>query len=346
MIETMKQLCALPGVSSFEDRVREYLAERARPYAQRIQVDALGNLIVWKKGERSGGPRLMVCAHMDEVGLMVERITDDGYLKFSCVGGIDRRVLLGQRVFVGWEQIPGVVGLKAIHLTTAQERKTVPKLEQLYIDIGAKSRQEAQEQVEPGDFASFQGDCLEFGSGMFRAKAIDDRVGCAVALKLLEQPLPMDCVFAFTAQEEVGCRGAFGAAFGLEPELALVLETTTAADLPQVKGQRRVCQVGQGPVLSLIDGGTVYDRELFRLLRDTAQSLQVPWQVKHYVAGGNDARAVQRTKAGVRVAGLSVPVRYLHAPYSVAALEDCRQTLTLARGFLDAVARRLPVQGL
>ncbi|MCD8004795.1 MAG: M42 family metallopeptidase [Oscillospiraceae bacterium] len=339
MIETLKQLCTLPGVSSFEDRVRDYLRKRAEPCAQRVQTDALGNLLVWKKGARSGGPRLLICAHMDEVGLMVDRVTDEGYLKFSCVGGIDRRILLGQRVFVGWEQIPGVVGLKAVHLTTAQERKTVPKAEELYIDIGAKDRREAEERVEPGDFASFQEDCLEFGAGMLRAKAIDDRVGCAAALKLLEQPLPMDCVFAFTAQEEVGCQGAFGAAFGLEPELALVLETTTAADLPQVKGQRRVCQVGQGPVLSLVDGSTVYDRELFRLLQRTAEGLQIPWQVKHYIAGGNDARAVQRTKAGVRVAGLSVPVRYLHAPYSVASLEDCRRTLALARGFLDAIAQ-------
>lgn len=341
MIETLKQLCALPGVSSFEDRVRDYLLERAKPHVQRFQVDALGNLILWKKGEKSAGNRLLLTAHMDEVGLMVRQITDDGYLKFSCVGGIDRRVLIGQRVFVGWDQIPGVVGLKAIHLTTAEERKKVPKLEEFYIDIGAKSRQEAEKQVQLGDFASFDGECLEFGDGMLKAKAIDDRVGCAVLLKLLEQPLPMDCVFAFTAQEEVGCRGAFGAAFSVEPEIALMLETTTAADLPEVKGQRRVCQPGQGPVLSLMDGGTVFDKELFRLLQTTAGGLQIPWQVKHYISGGNDARAIQRTKAGVRMAGLSAAVRYLHSPSSVACLEDCRQLLALARGFVEAVAEQI-----
>lgn len=338
MIETLKTLCALSGVASFEDPVRDYLMEQVSPYADELRVDAMGNLIVFKKGAKTTGNKLMLCAHMDEVGLIVRHITDDGYLKFSAVGGIDRRVLIGKRVFVGWDRVPGIIGLKAVHLTTADERTKVPKLEDFYVDIGAKNREEAEGLVSLGDFAVFDNECMEFGNGMFKAKAIDDRVGCAVMLKLLQRELPMDCTFVFTVQEEVGTRGAFGAAFSVTPEIALVLETTTAADLPGIKGQKRVCEPGHGPVISLMDGGTVYDKELFRLLCDTADAHSIPWQVKHYIAGGNDSRAVQRTKAGVRVAGISAAVRYLHAPTSVGCVKDFEQMLTLTAAFVDALA--------
>ena len=339
MIETVKTLCALSGVASFEDPVREYLMEQAKPFADDMRVDALGNLIVFKKGAKSTGNKLMLCAHMDEVGLIIKRITDDGYLKFAAIGGIDRRVLIGKRVFIGWNRVPGIIGLKAVHLTTAEERGKVPRLEEYYLDIGAKDKEEAESLVELGDFAVFDNECLEYGNGMLKAKAIDDRVGCAVMLKMLQRDLPMDCVFAFTVQEEVGTRGAFGAAFSVTPEIALVLETTTAADLPGIKGQKRVCAPGQGPVISLMDGGTIYDKELFQLMCDTADSIGIPWQVKHYIAGGNDSRVIQRTKGGVRVAGLSAAVRYLHAPTSVGAIKDFEQMLTLTEAFVDALAR-------
>ena len=339
MIETLKTLCALSGVSSCEDQVRDYIAEQARPYAESMRVDVMGNRIVFKKGVKATGNKLMLCAHMDEVGLIIRHITDDGYLRFSNVGGIDRRVLIGKRVFVGWDRVPGVIGLKAIHFTSAEERGKMPKLEDFYIDIGVKNREEAESIVSLGDFAVFDNECLEFGSGMLKAKAIDDRVGCAVMLKLLQRALPMDCTFVFTVQEEVGTRGAFGAAFSVTPEIALVLEGTTAADLPGAKGQKRVCAPGQGPVISLMDNGTVFDRELFRLMCDTADAAGIPWQVKHYIAGGNDGKAVQRTKAGVRVAGLSAAVRYLHAPTSVGAIKDFEQMLALTFAFVDAVAK-------
>lgn len=339
MIETVKTLCALSGVASFEDPVRDYLMEQAKPYADEMRVDALGNLIIFKKGAKSTGNKLMLCAHMDEVGLIIKRITDDGYLKFAAIGGIDRRVLIGKRVFVGWNRVPGIIGLKAVHLTTAEERGKVPRLEEYYLDIGAKNKEEAESLVSLGDFAVFDNECLEYGNGMFKAKAIDDRVGCAVMLKMLQRDLPMDCVFAFTVQEEVGTRGAFGAAFSVTPEIALVLETTTAADLPGIKGQKRVCAPGQGPVVSLMDGGTIYDKELFQLMCDTADSIGIPWQVKHYIAGGNDSRVIQRTKGGVRVAGLSAAVRYLHAPTSVGATKDFEQMLTLTAAFVDALAQ-------
>ena len=338
MINTLKTLCALSGVSSFEDEVRDYIRQRVTPYATDLRVDAMGNLIVLKKGARATGNKLMLCAHMDEVGLIIKSITEDGYLKFGCVGGIDRRVLLGKQVALGEQKVTGVIGIKEIHMTTAEERKKVPKLEEYYIDIGVKSREEAEKLVGIGDCGVFVSDVVEFGDGMLKAKAIDDRVGCAVLVKLLEEDLPMDCTFVFTVQEEVGTRGAFGSAFSVTPEIALVLEGTTAADNPALDESLQVCWPGKGPVLSWMDGGSIYDRGLFELLRDLADRNGLPWQMKHYLAGGTDASAIQRTKSGVRVAGISAAVRYLHAPSSVANISDMEHMLTLARLFVGAVA--------
>ena len=277
---------------------------------------------------------------MDEVGLIVKSITDDGYLKFGCVGGIDRRVLLGKRVAIGDKRVTGIIGLKAIHLTTPEERRKVPKLDEYYIDIGVKDRESAEKLVTEGDCGVFVSDVVEFGDRMLKAKAIDDRVGCAVLVKLLEEELPMDCTFVFTVQEEVGTRGAFGAAFSVTPEIAMVLEGTTAADNPSLDESCQVCWPGKGPVISWMDGSAIYDRELFELLRSLADKHQVPWQMKHYLAGGTDAGAIQRTKCGVRVTGISAAVRYLHAPSSVASIADMENMLVLARLFIGAVAEQ------
>ena len=273
---------------------------------------------------------------MDEVGIIVTRATEDGFLKFDFVGGVDRRVVLGKPVELGVDRVPGIVGMKAIHMLTAEERKKVPKTDSLYLDIGAASREEALSKVPLGTYGAFVGEPEELGDGFLKSKAIDDRVGCAILLELLKEDLPLDVTFAFTAQEEVGTRGAFGAAFSVTPEIALVLETTTAADLPEIEGARRVCAPGKGPVISYMDGGTIYDRELFETLRRLAEERNIPWQTKEYIAGGNDARNIQRSKAGVRVAAISAAVRYLHAPASVGSLSDFEDMLKLARAFFGA----------
>ena len=333
------ELCRLSGVSGDEDRVREYIREMATPYADSMRTDAMGNLIVFKKGAKSTGNKLLIAAHMDEVGLIVTRITDDGFLKFDFVGGVDRRVAIGKPVVVGENNIPGIIGLKAIHLVRRDEMRKTPKTDALYIDIGAKNKEEALKLVQPGTYGCFVGDPEEFGNGLLKSKAIDDRVGCAIMLSLLRQDLPMDVTFAFTVQEEVGTRGAFGAAFSVTPEIGLVLETTTAANLPDVEPHRQVCVPGKGPVISYMDGATIYDRPLFEKLRDLAEANDIPWQTKEYIAGGNDARTIQRTKAGVRVAAISAAVRYLHAPTSVGSMADFEHMERLVMLFLNDLAQ-------
>lgn len=341
MLELLKELCRLNGVSGAEDPVRNFIQTQAQPYADSLRSDALGNLIVFKRGKKSTENKLLLAAHMDEVGVIVTRITEQGFLKFDFVGGVDRRVAIGKPVVLGENEIPGLIGLKAIHLVSREEEEKVPKTDALYIDIGAKDREEAEKLVPPGTYGSFVGPPQEFGQGFLKAKAIDDRIGCAIMLELLKEDLPLDVTFAFTAQEEVGTRGAFGSAFSVSPEVALVLETTTAADLPGVEGARRVCAPGKGPVISYMDGATIYDRDLFENLRRLAEEHGIPWQTKEYIAGGNDARTIQQSRSGVRVAALSAAVRYLHAPATVGSLADFENMWKLTRLFLADQAAQL-----
>ncbi|MDR1668710.1 MAG: M42 family metallopeptidase [Oscillospiraceae bacterium] len=333
MISLLKQLCALDGVSGWEDEVRDYIRAAAAPYADEVREDVMGNLLVFRRG-RSAGKTVMAAAHMDEVGLIVRGATDDGYLRFGTAGGIDRRVLLAKGVRCGTDKLPGVIGLKAVHLSRPSERENIPAINELYIDIGASSKDEALKKVPLGEPCAFDTEPEAFGKGLFKAKAIDDRAGCAVMLRLLEERPAYDTWFVFTVQEEVGLRGARTAAYALKPDMALILEGTTAADLPDCEGTQRVCAPGGGVVLSYMDNSAVYDRGLFERLRELADSEKIPWQLKRAVAGGTDAGAIQRSRSGVPVAGLSAAVRYIHSPVSVVSPEDIENQYKLAKMFL------------
>lgn len=333
MIELMKKLCALPGPSGCEDAVRAFVLKRVKPFADEIWTDAIGNVMVFRKGRKALDRPVAVCAHMDEVGVIIKKITEDGMLKFGFVGGVDPRVVIGRPVRFG--DVPGVIGIKAVHLTTAAERRTMPKTKNLYIDIGATSRAAAEKLVSLGDYGVFDSAVVEFGDGLIKAKAIDDRVGCAALLRLLEDEPPVDTWFCFTVQEETGLRGAASMAFALDPGFAMVLEGTTAADLAEVKGADAVCRVRGGVVLPFMDGATIYDAALFELLRDACIKRGIPWQTKTRVAGGTDAGRIYRSRAGVRVCAAAAPVRYIHSPSSVAAKADCEAVLAAARAFLE-----------
>lgn len=333
MIELMKELCALPGPSGCEDAVRAFVLKRVKPFADEIRTDAIGNVMVFRKGRKALDRPVALCAHMDEVGVIIKKITEDGMLKFGFVGGVDPRVVIGRPVRFG--DVPGVIGIKAVHLTTAAERRTMPKTKNLYIDIGATSRAAAEKLVSLGDYGVFDSAVVEFGDGLIKAKAIDDRVGCAALLRLLEDEPPVDTWFCFTVQEETGLRGAASMAFALDPGFAMVLEGTTAADLAEVKGADAVCRVRGGVVLPFMDGATIYDAALFELLRDACTKRGIPWQTKTRVAGGTDAGRIHKSRAGVRVCAAAAPVRYIHSPSSVAAKADCEAVLAAARAFLE-----------
>lgn len=337
MLNTLKTLCALDGVTGTEDKVREYIKGCVEPYADEIITDAMGNLIVFKKGKKNTGKTIMLAAHMDEVGIIVTHITDDGYLKFATAGGIDRRVLIGKEVFIGKDRVYGVIGNKAIHLVKPEERSRIPKVDDMYIDIGVSTKEEALELISLGDTGAFENSVYEYGDGMLKAKAIDDRVGCAVMIDLIKSELPVDCWFAFTVQEEAGTRGAFGAAFRIKPDIALVVEGTTAADLPSVQGMKKICAPKKGVVIPFMDRGTIYDKKLHSFITKLADENNIKWQVKSMIAGGTDAQAIQRSRAGVRAVGIASAIRNIHSPASTASIEDIKAMRELAELFLNNV---------
>ncbi len=335
MIQLVKELCQLFGPSGCEDEVRQYIQEKVSKYADSIRTDANGNLIVFKKGAKVPCKAVLLAAHMDEVGLIIRGITDSGYLKFSFVGGVDSRVVVGRKVVVGDKRIPGVIGVKAFHLVESGEEKKAIPASKLYIDIGAANREEAESLVSLGDYGCFCSKPFMMGSDMFKAKAIDDRVGCAVLIKLIEKPLPFDTYFAFTVQEEIGTRGALGAAFSVRPDIAIIAEGTTAADLPSMPDNKKVCAPGKGVVIPFMDGGTVYDRELFELLCETAEENNIQWQTKQYISGGTDASAIQRTASGCKVCGIAAALRYIHSPSCVGSVTDMENMPVLLEKFLE-----------
>lgn len=337
MLDMITRLCALNGVSSTEQRVREVIVECVAPFADTMTIDVMGNLIVFKKGKKTPAKSLMLCAHMDEVGLIITCITDDGYLKFACVGGMDRRVLIGKTVQIGKNDVFGIVGNKAVHLVKKEERDKIPLVEDMFIDIGARTNEEAAKLVSLGDTAAFDSEVMLLGDGFIKARALDDRGGCAVLIKLLQSDLPVDCTFVFSVQEEVGTRGVYGASFSVAPDIALIVESTTAADLPSVPAAKRVCALGKGVVIPFMDGGTIYNRELYALLTKLADANGIAWQTKTSVSGGTDAGAVQRSRAGVMTAGIAAPVRNLHSASNVACLSDYDAVYKLAALFLAEI---------
>ncbi len=337
MIDLLKQLCALPGVSGDELRVMEYITERIKPYCD-YKIDPLGNIIAHKKGANPAKTKLMLSAHMDEVGMIVAHITADGLLKPAMVGGIDPSVVAGRRVSVGEDGLVGILGLVPVHLLSADAREKSLKADALYIDIGATDKAEAESLVSLGDIVVFESHFTEFGEGKIMDKALDDRAGCALLIKLIESDLAYDCTFAFTVQEEVGCVGGRTAAYGVNPDIGIAVETTTAADIPTTPPHKQVCRLGGGPVISFMDGGTVYDRELYRCGMALGKSLGIPCQTKEGIYGGNESRSVQTSRDGTRVMAVSMPCRYLHSPSCMLDTEDMKQTYHLLRALIEELA--------
>lgn len=333
MNKELSYLTSLFGASGSESDVRQAIISEIRPHCDSLEVDRLGNIIAFKKGMEPAPFPVMLCAHMDEVALMVTSIDKDGSLGFESVGGIDPRILPGKHVVIGKKKYHGVIGVLAPHFVKDGEEK-VPKMKDLYIDIGAKDKEDAENYVAVGDLIGFDTAYQEFGEDLVRAKALDDRAGCYILLNIMKKPLPFDTYFVFSVMEEIGCLGARTAAFAVQPQYALIIEGTTAGDIHTETDQSSVCRLGRGPVVSFMDNSAIYDRELYRLAMKTAKEENIPIQAKEAVAGGNESGTVQRALGGCRVIALSVPCRYIHSPVSVANLKDIAHCEELAYALL------------
>lgn len=336
MLNTIKTLCNIDGVSGTEDKVREKIISLIDGKCE-YYVDALGNIICNKKGKNRAKNKVMFSAHMDEVGFIVEGITPDGFLKLNSVGGILDSALYS-RVLRTPDGKRCVLGGKTWHLIRGKDAASefIP-LSNLYGDIGANNRSEAEAIVKPGDTLAFDTETDDFGENKLAGKALDDRIGCGIMVDMINSDLEYDAFFAFTVCEEVGLVGAGPAAFTINPDYAIVLEGTTAADLHGSEGAARVTVQGEGVAISFADRATVYDREFFELAKITAEANNIKYQVKSAVAGGNDAGSIHKAGSGAHTAAFSVPARYIHTSLSTVDKRDVLATRALAEKILSAI---------
>ena len=334
--ELLRTLCDIYGISGDEGRVRKKIKEYIAPYVDEMFTDYMGNLIVTKKCRDKSvinTKRVLLSAHMDEVGMLVRGITEDGSLAIDC-RSIDPRVLISKRVVVGSDFVPGVIGAKAIHQQSNEEFEHALRYNQIYVDIGATGRKDAEKYVSVGDPICFTTKFSDFGEGLMKGKALDDRIGCTIVMQLLKNDYACDIYAAFTVQEECGLRGAIIAANRIKPHVNLNFEGTTANDIPGSEGHQLVTKLGEGPALTFMDRTSIISEKMTAALKSSAEKAGARWQIRRGSAGGNDMGVIHMAAAGCICGGISVPCRYIHSPCSVASWSDVENAYAIGDAFL------------
>ena len=343
MKEILKKLCEAFGPSGYEDGVKEIIKDYigySLPEGCEMIEDRVGNLYFHVKG--TDKPRLMINAHMDEVGFMVTGITDTGYLKFDCVGGMNPLVLGAKRV-VSERGVRGVTVAKPIHLLTAEERKNPPKVSDMCIDIGATSREDAEKYAQIGDYFVFDSSFVEYGDGFVKSKALDDRHGCAIMCKLVDAIKAGECTdfdlwLAFTCKEEISYSGARCAAEYIKPDYAVVIESKAVQDIYGVDDENKVSILGDGAIISFMDNSTVHDIDIFRHLVSICKENSIPYQLNKYISGGNDSASIQKSGIGVKVGLISAASRYIHSQANVVKYSDLEAMYMIAHKLITGKA--------
>lgn len=342
-METAKLLGSLSnafGVAGFEDEVRAVIQKLIEPCVDEVRTDVLGNLIATKEGKDDF--RLMLDAHTDEIGLIINYIDESGFLRFVTIGGWDARILPAHAVTIltrEGKKVKGVIGASPPHILKPEDREKVLKLEDLFIDVGASSREEVEAMsIRIGDPATIHYPFERLNEKYVVGKAFDDRVGCAVIIKVLEElkgeKLPLTLICSFAVSEEIGLRGARTAAYQIKPDLALALECTVAADTAGVQPQRQPTQLGKGPAITIADNTIIVSRRLVKALEELAQKSSIPYQIKLPIFGGTDAGAIHTTRGGILAGVISVPCRYIHSPFQIMRLDDFENAVKLTKEFV------------
>ncbi len=340
-IKFLESLCNAVGVSGDEGEVRQLVTSAVKPYADEVMEDALGNVLVTRHAKSSNPLKVMLAAHMDEVGFMIVADGEDGFYKFCVVGGIDVRQLPGKPVQVGREHLPGVIGARPIHLRVDEsELDSKIPLDTLRIDLGP----DIGKKIKPGDWATFSSIFRQTEQSIF-ARAIDDRMGVATLIELLKHaPQHIELQLAFTVQEEVGARGAKVAAYHFDPDLAIVVDCTPAFDLPRWDGEENTqynTRLGAGPAIYVADAATLSDPRLVKFLLQVAEKQSTPCQLRQPGAGGTDAGSIHRSRKGIPSVSVSIPHRYPHSAVSVSRIADWENTGQLLLGALNSITPEL-----
>lgn len=325
------------GVSGCDEEVKDIILNEITPYCENVSFTKDGNIIAFKKGKKTPSKKIMVSAHTDEVGFMVKDITKEGYLEICSVGGIDSRILLSKRVVIGDEKIPGIIGIKAVHMVSKEEREEVVPVDKLYVDIGAFDYEDALKYVNRGDYICFDSEYEYLSTKRVKAKALDDRVGVCALIELLKEEFEYDFYAVFNSLEEIGLRGAMTSSYFVNPDIALILEGTTCSDVLYTKSHEQSTNLGKGVALSVCDSASISDSKLNEYIIRIAKENDINLQLKRTNMGGNDAGAIQTAKDGVKTAVLSVPLRYIHSPVSVMDLSDFDNYKKLVREFINNI---------
>ena len=342
--ENLEKLSNACGVTGREEEVRNLMIKLMKPHVDEIIVDKLENVIAVKKGKKAS-PKVMIVAHMDEVGLMVKTITKEGFVQFAKMGGIDDRILLAQKVIVHTQKGPmqGIIGSKPPHIQKEDERKKVITYDQLFIDIAAENRKDANDKgVKVGDPVSFDIKYAKIGKDVVTGKAFDDRVGCAIIIEALKQLGNTDCtIYAVgTVQEEVGLRGAATATFGIDPDVGIALDVTVAGDVPGVNEFDINVKMGKGPVLTVADSGLITHPKVLRLLLDVAEENKIGYQLETGLPGSTDAARMSLTRQGVPSGTVSVATRYIHSPVGILSLKDAENAVKLISAAIQKIQKQ------
>lgn len=333
-MELIKQLCEADGISGYEKNVAEIMKKELTKTCDKVETDSFGNIIATKG---KGKTEIMLAAHMDEIGLMVKHINEQGFINFIKIGGIDDRVLINQRVQIKTKKgsINGIIGSKPPHLQKEEEKKKIIKHDELFVDIGAKNQKEAEKMVEVGDPIVFEPNFGQLTKEVYYGKAVDNRLGCYILLKVMEK-LPKNInarIYAVgTAQEEVGLKGARVTAFKLDPDYAFAVDTTIAGDTPHIKKTESSLKIGHGPAITITEAsgrGVVTHPKLRERLTKTAKKYKIPYQVDVLEGGMTDGAMIYLTREGIPTGVVSVACRYIHGSAGVFDMRDVDNTIKL-----------------
>ena len=341
MDSLLKKLSDAPGVSGFEEEIREIIIDELKDHVDEVEVDQMGNVITTRKG-KPNGKKIMLAAHMDEIGLMIRYIDKNGFIKFSKIGGINDQMLLNQEVTIHTEdgKVTGVIGSKPPHRMKESERKKILDYENMFIDIGAKTKEEAEERVKLGDPITIKQEFTKLGN-FYKGKALDNRIGCAIMIEVMKRAETDATLYGVgTVQEEVGLKGAKTSAFKLNPDMALALDVTIAGDHPGIKEEDAPAKMGKGPAVILVDAsgrGLITHPMVKKLIITAGNEDVIPYQLEVSEGGTTDATAIHLTREGIPTGVISPPTRYIHTPVSVVDMEDVENAVNL----ILAVLKRL-----
>jgi putative aminopeptidase FrvX len=343
LVDALEKLSNACGVAGREEEVRSLMKKFLKPYVDEVKEDKLGNVIGIKKGKKNA-PKVMLAAHMDEIGLLVKTISKKGFIRFAKIGGIDDRILLAQKVIVYTEKgsLHGIIGSKPPHIQKEEERKKVLTYDELFIDVGAENHEQAKKMgIRIGDPVGFDIKFAKVGKNIVIGRAFDDRVGCAVMVEAMKRLEKTECtVYAVgTVQEEVGLRGATTAAFGIYPDVGIALDVTVAGDVPGVKEVEASIKLGKGPSIEIADMGLIAHPKVVRLLVDAAEENKIPYQLETGLPGSTDAARISLTREGVPSGVISIPTRYIHSPSSLLSLEDAEKTVKLTVAAIQKIPK-------